>query len=148
MTSRFDLGRTIATANTLVALQEAGHTLCEFVVRHSNGDWGDVGPADKVANEQAINTGARLFSKYTLTNGVVMYVITDAADDCGERASTCVLLLENKAPCDTGCFPNLGRLLARMPQDREENIIEQKPMIRLALLLGRAIKGRTRNAQT
>lgn len=57
--------------------------------RHLAGDWGEVGPEDWEANEEALRTGARLFSVYRTAGGTTFWVITEA-----DRSSTCLLLPE------------------------------------------------------
>ena len=59
------------------------------------GHWGAVSPNDQRANEEALQTGARLLSAYETTLGVKIWVMTEAAGDDGRRASTCVLLPED-----------------------------------------------------
>jgi hypothetical protein len=83
----FPLGQCVATPGALEALEEAGQTPADFLNRHVRGDWGTIDPADKGLNEQAIRDGDRIFSVYTTTKGVKVWVITEA-----DRASTCILL--------------------------------------------------------
>lgn len=83
----FPLGQCVATPGALAALEEAGQTPADFLNRHVSGDWGDIHPADKGMNEQALKDGARIFSVYRTSKGVKVWVITEA-----DRASTCVLL--------------------------------------------------------
>ena len=59
------------------------------------GDWGIVSLDDQRANEEALQSGARLLSAYETTLGVKIWVITEATGDDGRRASTCVLLPED-----------------------------------------------------
>ncbi len=61
--------------------------LVDLLRRHSNGDWGDLSPDDRKANEEALKTGARVFSVYNLQSGVKLWVITEA-----DRSSTTILL--------------------------------------------------------
>ena len=83
----FALGQCVATPGALAALTEAGQTPADFLNRHVRGDWGTIDPADNGLNEQAIRDGDRIFSVYTTTKGVKLWVITEA-----DRASTCILL--------------------------------------------------------
>ena len=59
------------------------------------GDWGIVSPEDQHANEEALQSGARLLSAYETTSGLKIWVITEAAGDDGRRASTCISLPED-----------------------------------------------------
>jgi hypothetical protein len=66
----------IDIADALVALR-----------RHHNGDWGDVCPEDREANETALANGGRLFSVFHTGNGVRFWIITEA-----NRNTTTVLM--------------------------------------------------------
>lgn len=87
MTARFDLGRTLATAGALRALDALGLTPLALVARHATGDWGDLGAADKKMNDEAVSTGdARMRSRYNL-GAYSFYVITEH-----DRSLTTLLL--------------------------------------------------------
>jgi hypothetical protein len=47
------------------------------VKRHCAGDWGDVCPEDREANETALAEGGRLFSVYQDRQGVKFWIITE-----------------------------------------------------------------------
>jgi hypothetical protein len=64
----------------------------QLLDRHARRDWGDIDAEDQRLNVQALVTGARLLSVYPLTDGVTVWVITEAADEEGERAATTNLL--------------------------------------------------------
>lgn len=49
-------------------------------------------PEDMQLNEAALKTGARLMGAYTTKRGGKIWIITEAADDNGQRAATTVLL--------------------------------------------------------
>jgi len=83
----FSLGQCVATPGALAALEDAGQTPADFLDRHVQGDWGTIHPGDKGANEQALQDGDRIFSVYTTSKGVKLWVITEA-----DRTSTCILL--------------------------------------------------------
>jgi hypothetical protein len=82
----------VATPGALDALAQSGQTADFFLSKHLNGDWGDVDQEDAAANEHALLDGSRLLSVYHTLRAVKLYVITEAADDDGRRASTCILL--------------------------------------------------------
>lgn len=86
---RFPLGRTVATPGALAAIESAGQKPEEFLSRHANGDWGEVGPLDARANETALKDGSRLLSAYTTSDGVMLWIITEA-----DRSVTTILLPE------------------------------------------------------
>jgi hypothetical protein len=60
--------------------------IAALLQRHLAGDWGDLGDEDKQANEDALKQGDRLVSKYELTPGTELYVITER-----NRSQTAVL---------------------------------------------------------
>jgi hypothetical protein len=49
-----------------------------ILVRHISGDWGDVDKHDWKVNEDAVKSGARILSAYTVA-GVKLWIISDAA---------------------------------------------------------------------
>jgi len=87
---RFELGEIVATPQALELLTEGGIDPLQLLQRHGNGDWGDLDDEDKAANEEALMSGARLFSAYEFSNGK-LWIITEATNDQGSRASTCIL---------------------------------------------------------
>jgi hypothetical protein len=88
----FKLGQVVGTPGALEALEKAGQTPWEFVSLHVAGNWGVVGAEDAEANNQALKDGSRLLSAYLLKDGVKLWIITEAADDNGNRAATTLLL--------------------------------------------------------
>jgi hypothetical protein len=61
----------------------------ESLSRHKDGDWGDLGPEDKAANDQALVCGERLFSAYTREELPKIWIITEA-----DRSATTTLFPE------------------------------------------------------
>ena len=84
---KFPLGRIVATPGVLAAFEASGEEPLVFLLRHMQGDWGEVCEEDKQENELSLREGFRILSAYTLKTGVVIWVITEA-----DRDSTCVLL--------------------------------------------------------
>lgn len=89
----FSLGQTDATPGALALLQSQNSEAITFLRRHQAGDWGDLEAEDKAANDEALQSGARLLSAYVLDEAR-LWVITEAQGDDGQRASTCILLPE------------------------------------------------------
>jgi len=89
---RFRLGRTVATPAALEAIQQAGDSPAEFLDRHVTGDWGELSEDDREANEAALQDGSRILSAYVTQSGTKIWIITEAADDDGQRAATTILL--------------------------------------------------------
>ncbi len=83
----FELGQVVATPGALQALQEAEQLPAAFLDRHVSGDWGELGDEDTQANERALHEGLRILSAYTTSDGVKLWVITEA-----DRSATTMLL--------------------------------------------------------
>ena len=88
----FLLGSTVATPGALALLERHGVSAASLLKRHQYGDWGDLTAQDGSANEIAIKDGSRILSAYEVGRER-LWVITEAEDDRGTRASTCVLLV-------------------------------------------------------
>jgi hypothetical protein len=83
--AKFTLGTVVATPGALEAISR--HELVTAIQRHAQGDWGEVDPHDHRQNEQALESGLRLFSVYRTLGGEKFWVITEA-----DRSSTTILL--------------------------------------------------------
>ena len=84
---KFSLGQVVATPGALAAFEASGDSLFDYLARHQSGDWGDLTADDRYENEYALVHNLRILSAYRLSNGVRIWVITEA-----DRSSTCVLL--------------------------------------------------------
>ncbi len=91
---RFELGQVVSTPGALEALQRNKTNGIEFLHRHATGDWGIVCEEDKLVNDIALKTGARLMSAYFLPDETKLWLITDAEDGNGNRQVTTFLLPE------------------------------------------------------
>ena len=87
MTMRFRLGQTVITPGALAKLSSSD--VLGALQRHQAGDWGNLCPDDAVANEQALQSGARLLSVYASESGTKFWSITEA-----DRSATTILLPE------------------------------------------------------
>ena len=87
--ARFPLGRIVATRGALAAMSEEGQDPLGLglLARHQAGDWGDLDEEDKQENEFSVKRALRIFSAYTLSTGVKVWVITEA-----DRSQTTILL--------------------------------------------------------
>lgn len=93
-TISFQLGSVSITPGASDELGKLGINPEGFLRRHMRGDWGDVCEDDRQANEDALRTGARIFSVYKderLEDGR-FWIITDGDDDEGVRHATTILL--------------------------------------------------------
>lgn len=85
MCGKFEMGRVVATAGAIEALDPAD--MATALNRHVLGDWGDLCAADREENELGLREGFRLMSTYRDRNGTRFWVITEA-----DRSATTVLL--------------------------------------------------------
>ena len=85
--ARFPLGQTFITPGAQDALAQSGQTAGVFLSRHVTGDWGDLAEDDKRENEFSVDKYLRIFSAYHTTDGVKVWVITEA-----DRSATTILL--------------------------------------------------------
>lgn len=86
----FELGRCLATPTVLDHLAEHAVFPAALLSRHQHGDWGNVDAEDAKANDEAVQSGARILSSY-LVAFVVIWVITEAVGDDGRRAASTAL---------------------------------------------------------
>ena len=86
---KFELGRTVSTIGAHNTLAEAFHLPAEFLIRHKHGDWGELDPEDRRANERALLIGSRILSAYSTRTGERLWVITES-----DRSATTLLLPE------------------------------------------------------
>jgi len=89
----FDLGLVVATPSVLRHLEQHAVFPAALLSRHQHGNWGNVDPEDAKANDQAVLSGARVISSFTVA-GAVIWAISYALGTDGNRASTCLLFPE------------------------------------------------------
>lgn len=86
--SKFNLGQAVMTRG-IAEEMEQNKEFAEFVrasfIRHSNGDWGDLGEEDKQANKYALENDLRIFSAY-IREDKKIYIITE-----WDRSATTIL---------------------------------------------------------
>ena len=85
--TKFPFGRIVITPAARDALGGESMTGHHLLARHARGDWGDVCEFDRRANDEALREGLRLFSVYTITPDLVIWIITEA-----DRSVTTILL--------------------------------------------------------
>ena len=79
------LGRTVATPAVLGTVSQPD--IVAALRRHAAGDWGDVTPDDRAANDDALKSNERILSVYQSATGTTFWVLTEA-----DRSVTTVLL--------------------------------------------------------
>ncbi|MEW6557803.1 MAG: hypothetical protein AB1349_10675 [Elusimicrobiota bacterium] len=84
---KFESGRLFFTrgVNDLIAESiDFSAQVCKSLRRHFSGDWGELDPQDKKANDDALISGERVLSAY---NGIKkIWIITEA-----DRSNTTIL---------------------------------------------------------
>lgn len=90
--SGFRPGRLVATPGAHAALQRNDQSPFYYLLRHLNCDWGIMPEEDKQTNNDALQNGARLMSYYLMPDGTRLWIITEAADENGNRSVTTLLL--------------------------------------------------------
>ncbi len=83
----FPLGRIVMTKGIHLAI--AADEMLTALLRHAQGDWGDVGDEDRCSNEEALVRQFRLFSVYHASDKTKFWIITEA-----DRSYTTILLPE------------------------------------------------------
>lgn len=86
---KFGLGQMVMTPGADLAMRTARQVPPEFLLRHKNGDWGDLPLEDLGENERALRDGSRLFSAYQTRAEEKLWVITE-----WDRSVTTLLLPE------------------------------------------------------
>jgi hypothetical protein len=87
MQERFPLGQVVATPGALALLAEHKLLPQTFIERHACGDWGTLNEFDRQQNEEALAEGNRLFSRYEVAPGAILWLITE-----WDRSATTLLL--------------------------------------------------------
>jgi hypothetical protein len=85
--TRFQPGLIASTPGAVEAFERTEGNPFKLLVRHLSGDWGDVSPADAKENEYSVSRRLRVWSVYKLSDGTVVWVITEA-----DRSVTTFLL--------------------------------------------------------
>lgn len=91
---KFDLGQLVVTRGIekLIIEEECDNTqeIAQCIVRHRQGDWGNLDEDDKMLNDNAVVDGGRILSAYEIgENKVKIWIITEA-----DRSYTTILLPE------------------------------------------------------
>ena len=84
-----EVGLIDVTPGAQAALEEAGQTADAFIMRHANGDWGEIGTGVLKNNQVSLKEGFRIFSAYYLNTGVKIQIFTEE-----DRSLTKILLPE------------------------------------------------------
>lgn len=98
MQPKFDLGNVVitqGTAQAMASFENSAKKFAELLVRHATGDWGELDESDKRINDRAVTDGNMILSQYRINDETVFWIISDPADEAGQRVTT-VLLPEER----------------------------------------------------
>ena len=85
------LGECVLTRNAALLMKQQNINPIDLLVRHANGDDGDLSEGDKALNAAAIANGNdRVLSAYVMPSGDRLWVITE-----WDRSVTTILLPED-----------------------------------------------------
>ncbi len=84
---RFTLGRSFMTPGAIEALENAGQSPPEVISHHARLEQGELSTEDYKENSFSVDKHLRIFSAYKTTQGVKLWVITEA-----DRSATTILL--------------------------------------------------------
>lgn len=85
--AKFELGQVVITVGAQEAFDLTGQNPFPFLVRHAQGDWGELDEEDTQENEFSLVNGLRVLSAYTLSDTTRFWIITEA-----DRSVTTILL--------------------------------------------------------
>lgn len=72
-------GDIVVTPGAIALAERTGCDLTALLVRHLQGDWGDLDADDRAVNDHALRTGGRLLSRYAVSRTEDLWIITEAA---------------------------------------------------------------------
>ncbi|WP_248746215.1 hypothetical protein [Pseudomonas sp. MWU12-2037] len=84
---RFAPGMIVATRGVQTLIEDENLDPSSYLLRHLEGDWGDVDPEDWQTNQSALEHGERLLSVYKITSDLTLWIITER-----DRSMTTLLL--------------------------------------------------------
>ena len=90
MNVKFPPGQVVATPGAIELLDKHGMDGSSVLMRHLQGDWGDLDDEDAKQNEFSLDNKQRLLSSYNLPGSGKVWVITE-----WDRSVTTILLPED-----------------------------------------------------
>jgi hypothetical protein len=81
-TMLFSLGQMLLTPGALEALEVAGQSPQEFILRHARLEQGELSAEDHKENLFSVDKHLRIFSAYRTAKGVKLWCITEADRSC------------------------------------------------------------------
>ena len=83
----FNPGRWAFTPGAVAAIDTAEIDVSSVVARYLRCDWGDVTPAEKRMNDEAVQSGGYILASYEISTGVYLWIRTEV-----DRSCTTILL--------------------------------------------------------
>ncbi|MBU9366407.1 MULTISPECIES: hypothetical protein [Burkholderiaceae] len=87
LTPIFQIGMVRVPAASRAQLAALHRAAVEFIVRHAIGDWHEMEPDERAANQLAIEEGAPVLSRYAVGERAEVYVVTP-----GNRRETRIIV--------------------------------------------------------
>lgn len=75
---RFQAGQLKMTKGVTALVQQGKLNVMRYLRRHLNGDWGDVSPEHRQANQLALRDRERLCSFYQVTPNLKLCLVTES----------------------------------------------------------------------
>ena len=91
LAQKFCPGSIDATPAALRVMAEHYVLPQDLLDRHCVGDWGEIELTDWCANDNALQSGDRLFSSYLIAPKIRVWVVSTGTDSAGERETTIFL---------------------------------------------------------
>jgi hypothetical protein len=85
--SRLRMGELVVTRRAMETL--TSNDIVRSLTRHLSGDWGELDEHDWIVNEDAMEFGGRVMSRYSSENGTVFWIATEC-----DRSATTIFLPE------------------------------------------------------
>ena len=84
-TPKLRMGRLVVTSGVLDAL--TSDEIVRALVRHLSGDWGNLDEDDWKRNDESLDSGGRLLSRYLALDGTKFWITTEY-----DRSATTIFL--------------------------------------------------------
>jgi len=86
---KFPFGQVVITIGCKAHMDSLQANPHHFLQRHISGDWGILDEEDRQRNDEAVVHGSRILSRYQLSDGENIYIITEH-----DRSYTTIMLCD------------------------------------------------------
>lgn len=91
---RFETNLVGITGKAAAAIDQAGQDIEFFLFKHLLGDWGELPDELRRVNDQSLESGDRVCSRFSTLLGTTLFLITD-----GPRRRTAILTADESSDC-------------------------------------------------